>query len=232
MFTPKDCRSCSPHLEIVPAAPNDEAQLPAAVHELYRAVGALVDPDKELHNGVVRQGPSLYEALIGEMPTKNSGEGGRFIGRSMPPCWTDALDAKAEIDRRAKQMHPAGESTPHRLRALAARKWAPPDTRRVRDHAAEISSWAVTIKGLIEPQHVKSIAAPCPSCGRRWVYRTHAGEQVRQAALQLIVDVGCTCQVCRVHYPPEKYLWLCRVLGFDLPAGIAAPDEETPRPEG
>lgn len=215
----------------MPAAPNDEAQLPAAVDELYRAVGTLVDPAKQLHDNVMRQAPSLYEALIGEMPAKSIGDGGRFIGRSMPPLWSDALDAKIEIDRRTKQMHPEGHSTPHRLRALAARKWAPPEARMVRDYANEISSWCVTIRGLLEPAHIKQVGAPCPACGTRYVYRMHAGERVRQSALALVVEEGCTCQACKAHWPPERFLFLVRLLGLELPAGVSA-DEETPRPKG
>lgn len=199
---------------------SDEHTLPQAVDDLYTAVGQLVDPLKEWHGGTLRQSPSLYEMLSGAVPARSHGDGGRFVGRSMPPAWSDALDAKQNIDRRAKVMYPGGGSTPQRLRALAARRWHPQDVREVRDHAAEIASWAPTIRSLIDPAHVKHIDAPCPSCGRRWVYRQSAGEQVRQPALSLVLDEGASCAACRVHYPPDKYLFLCRLLGFDLPAGL------------
>ena len=49
--------------------------------------------------------------------------------------------------------------------------------------------------------------------------RDRSGERVRVPALQVIAEQGCTCVVCRTCWTPDRYLLLCRVLGFDLPAG-------------
>jgi hypothetical protein len=50
--------------------------------------------------------------------------------------------------------------------------------------------------------------------------RDSAGELVRQPALQIVAEQGCTCQACRHCCTPDLYLHLCRVLGFDLPDGV------------
>ncbi len=205
----------------MPVALAEESSLPDAVDQLYSAVARLVDTRKELIGGAVLAAPSLYDALVGDLPARTGENGGRFIGRSLPPLWVDALDARREIDDRVKTWHPGGASTPNRLRAVAARRWRPQDTRQVRDMAAEVQSWALKITGLLEPAHVKTIAAPCPSCGRGFVFRKDsAGETVRQPALQLVANIGCTCQACKAFWEPSRYLFLVRLLGFDLPAGI------------
>jgi len=199
----------------------DERTLPDAVDRLHAAVSGLIDPTKEMHAGQVLAGPSPYEHLLAEVPASMSGDGLMGgVARSRPNVWCDALDLKLEIDSRTKSMQPKGDSTPGRLRLLASRRWRPQDCRLVADQADEIGSWAISIRGLLEPEHVKQITAPCPSCGTRYVYRKHAGETVRQAALQMVAATGCTCQNCKATWTPDRYLWLCRLIGLDLPAGI------------
>lgn len=199
-----------------------ESTLPDAVDALYRAVGELVDPIKRLVGGTVLAGPSPYEDLLAEIPASTAGDSSRGVAKSRPVVWVDALDLRIEIDTRTAQLHPEGQDTPQRLRGLAAKRWRPQDTRIVRDAATEIAAWRVSIRALTDPQHVKQIAAPCPACGTRWVYRTSAsaGETIRQPALQLITDTGCTCQNCRSFWPPDRYLFLCKLLGFAAPAGV------------
>ncbi len=203
---------------------NEEHTLPAEVDRLYAAVGRLVDPAKQFINGAVLAGPSAYAALLQEIPATSSGDTySRGAGRSVPAVWVDAVDLRVQIDTRAKQMHPEGRSTPHRLRALASRRWAPPDTTQVREYADEIQSWTLSIRALLEPESVKQVTVACPSCGTRWVYRNHAGEQVRQSALQIVTDTGCKCLECRAFWPPSSYLWLCRLIGLELPTGVVIP---------
>jgi hypothetical protein len=202
---------------------DDETALPAAVDELYRAVGGLIDPVKELVNGSVMAGPSPYEHLVNEIPAKSCADGFTAgVARSLPNVWCDALDLRIGIDSRSRKMQPAGDSTPHRLRLLASRRWRPQDTRLICDYATEIESWQVSIRALLEPEHVKHITAPCPNCGTRWVYRQHAGETVRKAALQVVAATGCTCQNCKSTWTPDRYLFLCRLLQIDLPNGVLA----------
>ena len=200
----------------------DEASLPDALDRLYAAVADLIDPAKQLSDGAVLVGPSCYEMLVAEIPASAARDGGRAVGKSRPPVWCEAVDLRVLIDSRAAQLHPRGETTPARLRALAAKRWRPQDERQVRAAAVEIQSWRASIRALVEPEHVKTISAPCPSCGRRWHYRQNAGETVRVPTLQLVTETGCRCLSCQAFWPPEKFLFLCRLLGFTLPEGIVA----------
>lgn len=203
-------------------AVTEETQLPDAVDELHSAVAGLIDQAKELVNGRILAGPSQYEILLSEIPATRGEQGSRGVATSVAPAWADAIDLQATIDRRVKSWIPEGDSTPARLRVLASRRWRPQDVRAVRDIAAEVSSWTVSIKALVEPAHVKTVAAPCPNCNQRWYYRNHSGEQVRNPALQIVAEVGCSCQCCRAFWPPTQYLFLVRLLGFEMPAGVVA----------
>lgn len=199
----------------------DEASLPDALDRLYAAVADLIDPAKQLVDGAVLVGPSAYEALLGEIPASASGENfHRGVGRSLPPVWCDAVDLRVTIDSRVKQLQPGGGSTPARLRALAAKRWRPQDAREVREAAEEIAAWVLSIRALIEPERVKHISAPCPACGRRWSYRQSAGELIRTPALALVTESGCRCLECRAFWPPDRYLFLCKLLGLAAPAGV------------
>lgn len=202
-------------------AATEENELPAAIDQLYRAVGDLVDPVKEMVQGRVLVAPSAYEQLVREIPATRSGDSfSRGVGRSLPPVYCDAVDLQVEIDSRTAELHPEGQDTPQRLRGLAGKRWRPQDTRKVRDAAEEIAAWRVSIRALTDPERVKTISAPCPACGRRWHYRQNAGETVRVPTLQLVIETGCRCLACGVFYPPDRYLWLVKLMGFDTPAGV------------
>jgi uncharacterized protein with PIN domain len=67
------------------------------------------------------------------------------------------------------------------------------------------------IDALVNPQSIKTVSAPCPNCNSRFIYRRDsAGESVRQPALQIIAEVGCTCQACGAFWAPGSHLLLCR----------------------
>jgi predicted HNH restriction endonuclease len=205
----------------VAATDESESTLPDAIDALYRAVGALIDPAKKLIDGRVLAGPSQYEILVSEIPATSSAESNfRGVAKSIPTVWLDAVDLRIQIDERVRTWLPKGDSTPARLRVLASRRWRPQDAGLVREISAEIQSWTISIQGLVNPAHVKEISEKCPNCGKRWHYKQHAGETVKTAALQLITSHGCTCQVCKVFYPPEKFLWLARLLGRENPTGV------------
>jgi hypothetical protein len=201
---------------------SSERCLPAAIDRLYAAVARFADPAKELTQDALRVAPSLYEQLCEQIPAVARGDGRlRGAGRSVSPVWTDALDLRIEIDDAAQAWLPAGESTPRRLRALAARRWRPQDTKAVEQIAAAVESWAAGIAALLSPQRVKHVSAPCPACGASTVYRRDgAGELVRQPALQIVAEHGCTCQACAYTWAPSHYVHLARVLGYDMPAGV------------
>ena len=203
------------------AKPSVERQLPLAVDRLGRAVAGLVDPRKRMTEGAVQHGPSLYEALVGEVAPDTRGlEYQTRISRSTPPVWVDALDQKRTIDDRARRWSPSEGSTPARLREVAARRWRPQDTRLVTAMTEEIRSWSIAVRTLLDPPRVMTVAAPCPACGTHKVYRSIAGESVRVPALQLVAEKGCSCLACGTSWAPDRYLFLCRLLGFALPAGV------------
>lgn len=198
-----------------------EQCLPAAIDRLYTAVARVVDESKELVGGVLHAAPSLYEQLVDAVPASPQHQGRRTVAGPVPPIFTDALDLKRGIDATAKRWHPGEVDTVARLRALAATRWAPPQTQAVDDMAAQIEAWAIKIGALLNPQSVKRLSAPCPSCGATTVHRRDsAGERVRQPALQIVAEQGCTCMACNATWAPTHYLHLCRVLGFELPAGV------------
>ena len=183
-----------------------DGYLPAALDRLYAAVGALIDPVKQLHDDTVVSAPSLYEQLVGSIPTTKCEGFGRLQGRSVPPVWTDALDLRVEIDDKTREWQAGhqGATTPARLRAVAAKPWRPQDTDGVQQIAGNVESWAVSVQSLLAPAAVKHVSAPCPACGATTAYRRDsAGERVRVPALQIITQLGCTCLVCRHTWGPE-----------------------------
>jgi len=213
-----------------------DGNLPAALDRLYIAVAALIDPVKEMHDGVIVSAPSLYEQLSGELPATRSDGVGQLARRSLPPVWTDGLNLKIEIDdttrcwgsdaatapARLRALAARGAATaPARLRALAARAWRPQDAAAVEQIAGHVESWTVSVKSLLSPASVKHISVPCPACGATSVSRRDsAGEPVRAPALQIVTELGCTCQACRYVWSPAYYLHLAKVLGLAAPAGV------------
>ncbi len=197
--------------------------LPAALDRLYAAVAGLADPVKEMHVGAIMSAPSLYEQLVGAIPTTMGRGIVQTAVRSLPPLWTDALDLRTEIDDATRIWQPDSpvSTTPGRLRALAGRPWRPQDSGGVQQIAGNVEPWTVSVKSLLTPTSVKQLSVPCPACGAKSAYRRDsAGERVRVPALQIVTELGCTCLVCRHTWGPELYLHLARVLGFGTPAGV------------
>lgn len=118
-----------------------------------------------MHAGAVVSAPSLYEQLIGELPTAKGDVMGRRAGRSAPPVWTDALDLRIEIDDTTRKWQPHSPTTPARLRAIAARPWRPQDTRGMDKISGRVESWVMSVHSLLTPAGVRHVSAPCPACG-------------------------------------------------------------------
>lgn len=213
------CRLYHPSVQTV----EGDVSVGAAVDQLHAAVADLVDPIKALVHGTVRVAPSWYDQLVAEVAVssgrdkiRRSHAGWRSI------VWLDAMLLADEIDTAVAAWQPQGGGTPDRLRLLASRRWRPQDVKGIEQITEAVKAWRLSVVGLLEPERVKTISAPCPACGSRWVYRRQDGETVRQPALQLVAEKGCVCQSCRTSWAPELYLHLCRLLGFDLPAGVLA----------
>lgn len=195
-----------------------DGNIVAAKKVLGRAVQRLTAPKR--HMTTNRWAPSLYQQLVDDA----AGAQGETHtpAKSLPPLWIDNLQLRAEIDRQAAVWCPVQGSTPDRLNRLAWRQWRPQDTELVTGMSARVESWCESIQALLFPeQRVFVHGAACPSCGKRTCYRRDsAGDVVRQPTLKLVADQGCTCQACGAFWGPERYLFLCRLLGFELPEGV------------
>jgi hypothetical protein len=200
-----------------------DGNLPAALHDFDDALQDLTHTQTQHHHGKTVYAPSFYmqlwDSVRGDQGTGNAG-----VARSMPPFWCDALDLLNEIDTAAAawQPQPAGiPPTISRLQLLRHRSWRPQDVRNIHQIVDALTNWTERIQALLDPEHIKYVDANCPACDVKTVYRNDStGERVRQPALQLITDLGCTCQACGASWSPLLYMHLCRLLGFALPAGV------------
>ncbi|QLF84311.1 hypothetical protein SEA_SOUL22_94 [Mycobacterium phage Soul22] len=206
--------------------PNDEGHLPAARAEFQTAITAFIDPIPTLHNGNMLHAPSLYMQLFDAVGGEQAQTGNGGGSKSKPPLWTDALVLLQDIDLMVSVWQPGYKGIPPtiaRLRFLQEQSWRPQDVKHLEKMTSVLKSWCEDIDRLFNPVHVKHVSAPCPNCNATHTYRRdNAGENVRVPALQLITSTGCTCLVCRTIWPPEQFLFLCKLLGFDLPKGVTA----------
>jgi hypothetical protein len=125
------------------------------------------------------------------------------------------------METQTRKWCPKGNTTTQRLAALAGASWRPQDTGLVTDMTHIVDGWCESIIHLLDPESVKHISAACPSCGRAFVHRKDsAGETVRTPALKVVTNQGCTCQACDATWAPDRYMFLCRLLGFALPEGV------------
>lgn len=196
-----------------------DGNITAAKTRLDHAIRRLCAPQTLVHYNTTLSAPSLYDTLATNLAARQGDT--RTPAQSLPPLWVDAMQLRAEIDTTVRRWRPVKATTPQRLTSLAEKPWRPMDTDEVTSMARQVSSWCDSIVNLLDPEHRKFINAACPSCGKSTVYkRDTAGETVRQPALVVITQVGATCQHCEAHWSPDRYLFLCRLLGFELPAGV------------
>lgn len=199
-----------------------DGNIQAARKHLAHAVDRLCRPTPRIINHRMRHKPSLYDQLRNDLAGTQATDH-KTHAKSQPPIWIDACQLLAEIDTQTRKWvrRPKNVGTTTRLDHLADKTWRPQDTDHVTTITNQIQRWCDTITDLLDPQSIKTIAAACPSCGRRTITRKDsAGETVRTPALTVIAAQGCTCQACKAHWTPDRYLFLCRLLGFDLPEGV------------
>lgn len=206
----------------------DARTLPEHVEHLYRAVGDLVDEPKQLICGQLRVAPSLWMQLVSanSYTNRDSRSAGQFGSR--PTVNVGALDLRCVIDKAvacwtAELFTAVNSSTDSRIRALAAYKWSPNQIDLVDKYARSVDAWvarAEQVLGLSDA-HVKTLSAPCPSCQATHVYRKDSsGDTVRQPALQLVAETGCTCMGCGAFWSPSSYMLLARILFDETPTGV------------
>ena len=196
-----------------------DGNITAAATKLTRAVDRLCKPRMAVYHDQIRYALSLYRQLESDLAGTQGDT--RTPAKSLPPLWIDAAQLRIDMDSQTRSWCPKGHGIPQRLGSLSAKTWRPQDTDLVTEMARMVDMWCETILHLLDPESVKHISAPCPSCGRAFIYRRDsAGESVRQPALKVVTNVGASCQHCDAHWAPDRYMFLCRLLGFDLPEGV------------
>lgn len=195
-----------------------------AIQGIQAAVHRLVEPTPTYVNNTFIEIPGLYAQLhsaVTEGQQTNTGGGGGGL-KSRPPMWVDAADQLHNIDLMVN-VWPTGYagSTVMQLRALAAKRWSVEDIAMVRRLTGILNAWADDIVRLLNYEHVKYISAACPVCGASTVQHFDSGGQsVHSPALKVVTELGATCQNCEHHWAPNRYIDLCRDLGFPLPDGV------------
>ncbi len=196
-----------------------DGRIGPAVEKFRQAVTRLTQPQTRIHLDAVIFAPSLYDQLRGDLAGTQGDT--RTAAKSLPPIWVDAADLLKVIDRTTQGWQPKHSTTVDRLLSLSGFGWRPQDTDHVDTMTGCVEGWCVQILALLDPQATKTISAPCPQCSKDHVYRRDkAGEMVRKPALQLVTNTGCSCLACNAFWPPEQYMWLNRLLGFDRPEGV------------
>jgi predicted RNA-binding Zn-ribbon protein involved in translation (DUF1610 family) len=187
--------------------------------KLSRAIQRLTEPRPGVYHDCTLYAPSLYSCLKSDLAGTQGDT--RTPAKSLPPIWLDASMLLTDIDIQAVKWFPSAMDTTDRLQRLTVKAWRPQDTDHVRDITRTVNSWCESIINLLDPESQKFISAPCPSCGKGIVYRRDsAGDEVRQPALKLVVSQGCTCQACGAYWAPEKFMFLGRLLGYEMPEGV------------
>jgi len=197
--------------------------LPAAIDALQEAVRRLVKPGDRYLNNTWISVPSLYQQLRSSVGgVRMAGSAG--VAQSCPPVWVDAEEQLRNIDTMVQIWTSASGparcggltgSADELLPILAGKHWTVEQAHHVRALAKIISEWCDDIVTLLNEAHTKYIDAPCPACGESVVYHQNsAGENVRQPALAVIAETGCTCQSCGYYWAPQRYVDLARQLGI------------------
>ena len=197
-----------------------DGNIMAAKVKLKRAVDRLIEKRPAVHYDATVYQPSLYACLVSDLAGTQGDT--RTPAKSLPPLWIDAVQLATDIDYQTRKWCPKPGNTPYRLQSLAFAAWRPQDTDQVFDIIRTVNHWCESILNLLDPENRKYIEdAACPSCGKKIVYRRDGGgDMVRQPALKLVVNQGCTCQSCDAFWAPEKFLFLGRLLGYDTPEGV------------
>ncbi|MER5388361.1 hypothetical protein [Saccharopolyspora sp. NPDC002686] len=170
------------------------------------------------------QVPSLLEQLRGATATGSeaSRTGG---GRGTPlPVSPAAVDLLTEIEQDAADLHIKAlvhdRLTPEdRIRALVeiVGRWT--DVRAVWTALGFLRRWTTQIQTLLDPPRQLHVAAACPACEARMVWRADpdTGEEVQTPALIVDGRIGCTCLACGHVWAPANLEHLAAVLGCAPP---------------
>jgi hypothetical protein len=196
-----------------------DGNIVAAIGKFSQAVDRLCKPRMAVYHDQVRYALSLICQLQADLAGTQGDT--RTPAKSLPPLWIDAVQLLGDMETQTRKWCPKANTTTQRLAALSGASWRPQDTGLVTDMTHIVDGWCESILHLLDPESVKHISAACPSCGRAFVHRKDsAGETVRTPALKVVTNQGCTCQACDATWAPDRYMFLCRLLGFALPEGV------------
>ncbi len=203
----------------------EDGNLPAARRNLSNAISRLIDPKPHTHDGQIRWAEPLYVQLVDAIPGTQGTRSA--VPQSSPPLNLNAAELKAEIDTAVAiwEPNPIIDRDEHmtiiRLQALDKRRWRPQDVSRIDQLTANLLAWCENIVNELDPLPDWSLAAACPNCDTRTVYRRNSGgELVRKPALSIGPD-GCECLKCHAKWAPDMFVFLAtKVLGYELPPGV------------
>jgi hypothetical protein len=202
-----------------PAPVADRPKLPFARQKLEDTISDLIDPRPEYHDGKMHWLNPRYHELREALTSRPAGA--RTKSGPQPPGWIDAIDLLTKIDHRIHELaadYVVSEcddlAAVQRLRYLVARKWAPEQVEDVETITSDLAGYVEDIDRLFAPAP-KYLPDKCPHCGHDKAARTVDGQTIRMPALQ-ITDDGCTCNNCQDHWPPDRLVFLGRVLGYRI----------------
>lgn len=200
-----------------------DGNLPQAKRLLADAISSLIDPQPWVDNNRTHWLDSRYHQLRDALTAQRVGASHKPA--SKPPAWIDAIDLLKDIDHQAHLWEPAWPvsdcddwPTVQRLRQVDLRKWRPQDVTLITTITGDLARFIARIDQLFAAAP-KTLPDKCPQCGnsetRRRVDDGGVTATSRVPALQ-ITDDGCTCQHCKAHWPPDRLVFLGRVLGYRI----------------
>lgn len=193
-----------------------ERELPAMIQELDDCVHDLTKVQTiRMEDGGIFTSPSLYVQMQQAVQGAVGGANGAAEFRSKPPLWIDGIDWIYRIEKKVREWLPNQDGhTLTLLLALPEHKWTPSQAKDVADMAHTIRGWVRSAETMLGEESQLEVKKPCPECDQKYIYRTHAGETIRQPALTVSTK-GARCRHCGMEWGQEHIEFLARLLGED-----------------
>ena len=191
-----------------------ERELPALVQDLDDAVHDLTKVQTHRQDdGGIFTSPSLYVQMQQAVQGAVGGAVGASEFRSKPPLWVDGIDWIYRIEKKVREWLPGQDGhTLTLLLALPEHKWTPEQAKDVGEIAHTIRGWTLQAEAMLGEESTLEVKKPCPECDQRYIYRTHAGETIRQPALT-VTTKGARCRHCGQEWGSGHIEFLARLLG-------------------
>lgn len=174
--------------------------------------------------------PPLIEQLRAAKATSRGR--GKGLGGTPLPIDPDAVELLHRIETDARRLHVIAHATHHDIDAARARRAVPPrgveadirgiaafaglwaEQARVETVLRYLRGWHTEILALLDPQSRLAIAARCPDCDTRMVWRPDSTGQLVQTDA-LVWDPqfgGCVCLGCGCTWAAGQLEHLARVI--------------------